>query len=439
MAYKTQKQGQMSASEVKKMQTELIKKGYDVGSTGADGIWGANTAAALSKYKKDTGGSNTYGNSVGNETLQKLYGTSSSGKNSNNKTAGTSGNGSGIMTGMGMLKQFAQYASKVASNPILASGAGQYAALNNLYDSQLNTLKDGVNQYVTTLESGANNANAALEEARQNALAGIEQTYNDSARNYYRLYRAQENELPEQLSSIGATGGATESAALRLMNNYSDNLYKNENSRNQDVNGLNEDYYNAVAQNSAELASQIANAYLQQAQQVAALQADKYNSQQQIFANTLAAYKEQKAAEAEAEQKAKIVKWNNAVHEKEADRQWQGYTTTNWTDADGYYHYRIDGKKTTKKGGSKSKGKSKDDSSSGGSGSTSTDASVVTNDHYVQAALRYLNGSGNIFSGLYNNVRSGVGGAVNYIENPRLGLSSTQKSDIYDRLRKLIR
>lgn len=353
------------------------------------------------------------------------------------RTITKTGTTSGAMTGMGMLKQFAQAASKVASNPILASGVGQYAAVNNLYNSQLNTLKDGVNQYVTTLQSGANNANSALEEARQNALAGIEQTYNDSARNYYRLYRAQENELPEQLSSIGATGGATESAALRLMNNYSDNLYKNENSRNQDVNGLNEDYYNAVAQNSAQLASQIANAHLQHAQQVAALQADKYNSQQQIFANTLAAYKEQKAAEAEAEQKAKIVKWNNGVHEKEAAAQWKGYTTMNWTDADGYYHYQIDGKKTNKNGGSKSKGKSKDDSSSGGSDSTSIDASVVTNDPYAQAALRYLNGSGNIFSGLYNNGLSGVGGTVNYIESPSLGLSSTQKSNLYERISKL--
>ena len=41
-----------SGSEVKKLQETLISKGYDVGSTGADGVLGKNTEAAIKQYQK---------------------------------------------------------------------------------------------------------------------------------------------------------------------------------------------------------------------------------------------------------------------------------------------------------------------------------------------------------------------------------------------------
>lgn len=64
----------MSKADIKRMQQALIDQGYNLGPSGADGIWGSKTTSAVSKYKKDTGGSNTYGTTVGNETLNKLYG-----------------------------------------------------------------------------------------------------------------------------------------------------------------------------------------------------------------------------------------------------------------------------------------------------------------------------------------------------------------------------
>ena len=79
MASKIYNRNNMSKSEVRKMQNALINSGYNVGKSGADGIWGKNTSAALSAYKKATGGSNSYGNTVGNETFRKLYKTGSSG------------------------------------------------------------------------------------------------------------------------------------------------------------------------------------------------------------------------------------------------------------------------------------------------------------------------------------------------------------------------
>lgn len=63
-----------SGTEVKKLQQSLIDAGYNVGSSGADGIYGSNTAAAVKKYQQDNG--LTVDGIAGEQTLGKLYGTS---------------------------------------------------------------------------------------------------------------------------------------------------------------------------------------------------------------------------------------------------------------------------------------------------------------------------------------------------------------------------
>lgn len=64
-----------SGDEVRKMQQALINAGYDVGSTGADGKYGANTLAAVKKYQQDNG--LAVDGIAGNNTLGKLYSTAS--------------------------------------------------------------------------------------------------------------------------------------------------------------------------------------------------------------------------------------------------------------------------------------------------------------------------------------------------------------------------
>lgn len=345
----------MSTAEVKKMQQALIDKGYDLGSTGADGIWGEKTSAALSKYKADTGGSNTYGTTVGNETFNKLYGTTTNkntGSGTTNKNTGSSAVdystvGGAIGTGATTLPGFE---NQMFQANLVTPEMNAYAnSIYNQYTNSLDTLNSGYDKYISTLEGGANKANAALEEARTNALAGIKTTYDDSARNYYRLYRTQENELPEQLSSIGATGGASESAALRLMNNYSDNLYKNESARNNDINYLNENYYNAVAQNSQKLASDMANAYLQLSQQQLALEENLYAGQNSIYDAYTNAYNQQQASEAAAS----VDKWNTSVKERMQEQLDKGDTIWTWTDDDGKIHWTTYESKGVINGGTK--------------------------------------------------------------------------------------
>lgn len=65
-----------SGTEVKKLQQALIDAGYNVGSSGADGIYGSNTAAAVRKYQQDNGLS--VDGIAGNQTLGSLYKSSTS-------------------------------------------------------------------------------------------------------------------------------------------------------------------------------------------------------------------------------------------------------------------------------------------------------------------------------------------------------------------------
>ena len=74
-----------TGSDVKKLQETLIEKGYNVGGTGADGVLGKNTEAAIKQYQKDNGlqvdgiaGKNTLGSLYGSGT-QKTNGTGNGG------------------------------------------------------------------------------------------------------------------------------------------------------------------------------------------------------------------------------------------------------------------------------------------------------------------------------------------------------------------------
>ena len=50
----TYRQGSQG-DDVKRLQQTLIDKGYDVGTAGADGIYGAQTAAAVKRYQQAQG------------------------------------------------------------------------------------------------------------------------------------------------------------------------------------------------------------------------------------------------------------------------------------------------------------------------------------------------------------------------------------------------
>ena len=82
-------------SDVKKLQQALIDAGYDVGKTGADGVFGKNTLAAVKQYQKDNG--LAVDGIAGKNTQGKLYGASAT-KPLPSKTPSTTQTNTGTKT-----------------------------------------------------------------------------------------------------------------------------------------------------------------------------------------------------------------------------------------------------------------------------------------------------------------------------------------------------
>ena len=289
-----------------------------------------------------------------------------------------------------------------------------------------------IQPYVSQLQTGLAQNQAALQNAQKLSADQINNNYNLSARDYYQLYKTQQAKLPENLSKAGVTGGASESAQLKLMNNYSENLYKNEAARNNQLAGVNADYNNQIAQNSINAANQMANAYLQMAQQQLS-----YKRQDE-----LAAKEQQAQAELQAQQNALTIK-NNETRSREAKRQAEGYKTIHWTDENGVYHYRLAGQNSKTGSGKKlspSSSKVKATSSSGSSGTYSavTNNAPVANassgvsydDVLKQARLRLSMPT--FENNRITNTLNDAQGALNYIRNS--GLSDAQQKKMAQQL-----
>ncbi len=273
----------MSKSEVKKMQRALVDAGYSVGSSGVDGIWGKDTSAALSKYKAATGGSNSYGTTVGNETLNKLYGTSSktgssgsaastqksnsSGSSSNGTTktylvtAGQTGNYADIANkaqayltggtytpgqtidtdwwgaGGGKATMYGNnntYKGKAMTSTDIAK-AYEYA---NLYDQQVADQKLAeyadmdayYQQMYDNLKEQYENSYANTQQQLQQTIASINSNkdtvnseYEKAQKENYVNKVLQENQMGDYLSAMGYNGGLAESTLQGINNNYATN------------------------------------------------------------------------------------------------------------------------------------------------------------------------------------------------------------------------
>ena len=131
-----------SGDEVKKLQQSLINAGYDVGSTGADGKFGANTQAAVKKYQQDNG--LAVDGIAGSNTLGKLYSTATTNTTTSTNTAQT-------QTQAPAAPDYSKYSYDSASDAAYqqALAALQQAAQSTptyagTYDSQLNDLYEQI-------------------------------------------------------------------------------------------------------------------------------------------------------------------------------------------------------------------------------------------------------------------------------------------------------
>ena len=248
----------MSSSDVKKMQTALINAGYDVGKSGADGIWGKDTSAALSAYKKATGGSNSYGNSVGNETFKKLYGTgSSSGQTSKPKVDYSHSIGSAPIDYEGMISDLQK------QNEELQQQMAEYPA--QMYDRMMSM----ISSQNTQNQAASRQRTQQLVDSITSNQTDINEAYKEAQRQAYINQALQKYQANDYLAANGYTGGMAESTLAQIATNYENNRRNAASERDAALRQNEQLIAEAQASGNSELA-QLASDYTSQS--IAAMQ-----------------------------------------------------------------------------------------------------------------------------------------------------------------------
>lgn len=317
------RKGSTPVSEVKKMQQGLKDKGYYKGNV--DGVWGNDTSSAISAYKTATGGSNSYGNSFGKETTDKLYGTNSSGGSSGTKSSGAKG-------GIGFMKNVIK---SVSNNPV-AYGTAYYNALTRggmdpIGSDRLTADPNIQNQWNMALGGAQDlyNTNAGqLGNVYNQGVNQANQAAEDAARQQYIVYKQNKNKLAEQLSSSGITGGASETALNSILNAYSSGLASNNSALQESLAKLGNEYQGDLSSLMAQLQQSQAAINNQYGQ----MQAEDLANQKKQLAESQASMLE---AYLQREQQKKINDWNSRVSSNIQSKN----PTYVWTDSDGRLHY----------------------------------------------------------------------------------------------------
>ena len=333
---KIYRKGTASTSSVKEMQTALKKGGYYTGKV--DGVWGNGLSSAISNFKKATGGSNSYGNSFGAETIKKLF-TNTSPFGSTPKTRSSRSPSSSLSSNA---PTYLGNGLTAWGNYVRDPSSGNRLTL----DTYLNNLRSGQDAF------GANNIqadpgiqeqwNAALNSAQDiyNTNAGqlgsvynqgvsqANQAANDAARQQYIAYRQNKNKLAEQLSSSGITGGASETALNGILNAYSSGLASNDAALQEALAKLGSEYQGDLASLMSQLQSSQANINNQYGQ----MQAEDLANRRQQLANGHISALESYLNQA---QQNKLNDWNSRVSTKIQSKN-PNYI---YADTDGRLHY----------------------------------------------------------------------------------------------------
>lgn len=406
------KKGTASTSSVKEMQTALKKKGYYKGKV--DGVWGNGFSSAISNFKKATGGSNSYGNSFGAETIKKLF-TNTSPFGSTPKTGSSRAPSSSLSS----------KAPTYLGNGLTAWGNYVRDPSNGnrlTLDTYLNNLRSGQDAF------GANNiqADPSIQEQWNSALNSAQDIYNtnagqlgsvynqgvsqanqaasDAARQQYIAYRQNKNKLAEQLSSGGITGGASETALNSILNAYSSGLASNDAALQEALAKLGSEYQGDLASLMSQLQSSQANINNQYGQ----MQAEDLANRRQQLANGHISALESYLNQA---QQNKINDWNSRVSANIQSKN-PNYI---YADTDGRLHYtnsKAAAAAAKAMGYTVTDNSKKKSNKSNKSNKTNKKSSSTSNTDYssVWGSTQNKSNSGNsIISGIYKQAQSFAG------------------------------
>ena len=131
--------------EVKKLQQKLIEKGYSVGAAGADGIYGADTDAAVRKYQQENG-LNVDG-IAGSQTQSKLYSSQTAAAPAVTPTTQPAGNTQQATGGAQTKPDYSRYSYDPSANDAymkaleaLQAAQKELPTYAGTYDAQLNEI-----------------------------------------------------------------------------------------------------------------------------------------------------------------------------------------------------------------------------------------------------------------------------------------------------------
>lgn len=112
--------------------------------------------------------------------------------------------------------------------------------------------------------------------------------YNNNARQYYIQNMQAQKSLPSQLANNGLTGGASESAVIRMNNAYGQNLANNESGRATSLNNLQTTYNNNVAEYDRNYKANLSKAYQTSMENQLKYEQEQNKLDLQYFANSVA-------------------------------------------------------------------------------------------------------------------------------------------------------
>lgn len=107
---------------------------------------------------------------------------------------------------------------------------------------------DMANAYAQARRDALAKQRTSMTNQLAQSKAGTAANYDSTAAQAYLNYAKQRNALPEQLNAQGINGGASESALVRMLNNYALTQSSNNASRNAAMSQLQNSYDTALAQ-----------------------------------------------------------------------------------------------------------------------------------------------------------------------------------------------
>lgn len=155
--------------------------------------------------------------------------------------------------------QMTPYAGLVPESQAQALGMSTSATKSNPY-------LDLYAEYEKRVQESLAKQQEALRNQLIQSKQGTSANYNSAAAANYLNYMKQQNAMPEQLARLGVNGGASETAAMRMANNYALNQGSNEASRNAALASLQSAYDTNSASLDQSANDKLANAYMNLAQ-----------------------------------------------------------------------------------------------------------------------------------------------------------------------------